>query len=108
MRSIYIALLAFVLFSFLLVSKWITWHGGWCDGPRLLTEVQPILLLLIIPGWGAITLKNLALIALCFCLGWSVTIQAIGTFRQSNWDSQPKNIDYSRERPMELGGSAAK
>jgi hypothetical protein len=97
-RSIYVALSAFVLFSFILAGKWVAWYGGWCYGPRLLTETQPILLLFIIPAWGAITSNRLALIAFCFCLGWSVAIQAIGAFRQSNWDFEPKDIDWARER----------
>jgi hypothetical protein len=85
-RSIYVGLLTFVLFSLILVGKWVGWYGGWCYGPRLLAEIQPILLLLIIPAWDAITSNRLALIAFCFCLAWCVTIQAVGAFRQSNWE----------------------
>jgi len=98
MRSIYAALSAFVLFSLILVGKWDAWYGGWCYGPRLLSEIQPILLLLIFPAWGFISSSRLALTAFSSCLVWSVAIQAIGAFWQSNWDFEPKDIDYSQER----------
>jgi hypothetical protein len=97
-RSIYVALSAFVLLSLILVGKWDAWYGGWCYGPRLLTETQPILLLFIIPVWGTIASNRLALIVFHFCLVWCVVVQAIGAFRQSNWDFEPKDIDYSRQR----------
>ena len=97
-KGIYLALSAFVLFNVILVGKWVAWYGGWCYGPRLLTETQPILLLLIVPVWSAISSSRLALLAFSSCLVWSIAIQALGAFRQSNWDFEPKNIDYSRER----------
>ena len=68
-RSIYAALLAFVLFSLILVGKWVGWYGGWCYGPRLLAEIQPVLLLFIIPAWDAITSNRLALDRILFLPG---------------------------------------
>ena len=42
-----------VLFSIaqvLLVSKWSIWWGGHCYGPRLLTDIVPCLMLLMLPA----------------------------------------------------------
>jgi hypothetical protein len=47
---------------------------------------------------GAISSNRLALIGFLSCLVWCIAIQAVGAFRQSNWDFEPKDIDYSQER----------
>ena len=89
-RSLYVALCVFVIGILLLTAKWNQWHGGLCFGPRLLTESEPILLLMTIPVCndlhrvrGGLALKLLFVLL----FAWSVGVQYLGAFRQSTWDA---------------------
>jgi hypothetical protein len=88
-----------LIFSFaaqiLLLSKWPTWWGGHCFGPRYLTEVQPMILLASIPWFREARIGSLPGIAFAIFFVWSLFIQGVGAFvyPSGGWDMTPVNID---------------
>jgi hypothetical protein len=92
-RPIWLIALLFPVAHVLLYSKWPMWWGGHCFGPRLLTDITPCLVLLLIP---ALTMPRTfgALLAL------SIGIQFLGTFSYPKglWDSKPISVDASPGR----------
>lgn len=87
----------FTALSLALLSKWPIWWGGHCYGPRLLTDIAPCLILLMIPAvetaWRHLTWKTTFLAALLFSVG----IQCVGAFCYPNslWDERPAPIGES-------------
>jgi hypothetical protein len=91
------AVVFIVLYS-LLISRSVIWWGGYCWGPRLLTELVPPLIVLMALGTSAIDhfgpqgwpRRTFAVLAL-----YSVFIQALGAFFYPNghWDGTPQAID---------------
>lgn len=70
------------------------WWGGWCFGPRLLTEVVPPLALLALLGWQALGARARGFIALPLlaALAWGVVVHAgVGLFRSAAyaWNDAP-------------------
>jgi hypothetical protein len=64
----------------LLVARWTGWWGGWCYGPRLLTDAVTLLAFLAIPV--AQEIRNRRVLAATFgiCLAWAVAVQIVGAF----------------------------
>jgi hypothetical protein len=58
----------------LLVGRWLEWHGGECWGPRMMTETLPLLFLFLPEGLER--LPRLGAAAAAF----SVAVQALGVF----------------------------
>ncbi len=58
----------------LLMGRWVEWHGGECWGPRMLTETLPLLFLFLPEGLEL--LPKLGALAAAF----SVAVQALGAF----------------------------
>jgi hypothetical protein len=85
----------------LLMAKWRLWWGGHCYGPRLLTDIVPCLVLLILPAWSMISARAPLRVAFAVALALSVGIQAIGAFcyPKSRWDETPVSVDA---RPARL------
>jgi hypothetical protein len=75
----------------LLMSYWRVWWGGHTFGPRLLTDIVPCLVLLILPAMEMISAKAALRVAFAAALALSVGIQAIGAFcyPKSRWDETP-------------------
>ena len=71
------------------------WHGGHSIGPRYLTEVQPLLLVLLGLAWPP---RARALGALCFVilLPYCVFVQAVGAYSTGpirwNVDREPDGL----------------
>ncbi|HXO25997.1 MAG TPA: hypothetical protein VOA80_01505 [Thermoanaerobaculia bacterium] len=72
----------------LLHASFTTWWGGWCFGPRFLTETLPVLAVassLVVPSlsaWGRAAALLLA--------AWSILIQLVGAvcYPASSWDAR--------------------
>jgi hypothetical protein len=83
----------------LIVAAWPKWWGGYCWGPRMLTEIIPPLIVLIAigaPAFNNIWSKRLfATAALYGC-----AIQAIGVYFYPNghWDNTPIPVDIAPGR----------
>jgi hypothetical protein len=76
MRPVAIAALAL----FLVVGCWFSWLGGWCYGPRLLTDPVTLLAFLVIPIAEEIRQRRILATVFGVCLAWSVAVQAVGAF----------------------------
>jgi hypothetical protein len=62
------------LAHWLLVGRWTEWHGGECWGPRLMTDVMPLLFVFLPQGLDALGRLGAVLAVL------SVAVQALGAF----------------------------
>jgi hypothetical protein len=93
----------FIVLHSLLISRWLDWWGGYCWGPRLLTELVPPLIVLMAVGVPAIEHAGLrawprrafAVLAL-----YSILMQAAGVFfyPKGDWDRAPKSVDKAPAR----------
>jgi hypothetical protein len=63
----------------LFYGSFVFWWGGWCYGPRYLTDMTPVLILALVPGVEALRapLARALFIAL---VAFGVGVQAIGAF----------------------------
>ncbi|MCJ7444246.1 MAG: hypothetical protein MUO26_06920 [Methanotrichaceae archaeon] len=89
----------------LMYSLFHTWYGGYCFGPRFLTDILPALAIFLGISLDGLqhNVKGSALILvvslISLCLAWSIFVQLVGAFYYPNgsWDSDP-DIDTHRER----------
>ena len=70
---------AAVLAELALYSTCIVWYGGFCYGPRYLTDGLPVLVLALVPVIDAVRLRPLR-IAVASLVAFSVVVQGIGAF----------------------------
>ncbi len=94
-----ITAVAFIILESLVISRSIIWWGGYCWGPRLLTELIPPLMVLMAIGVQAIDRpwprRAFAVLAV-----YSILIQAVGVFFYPNghWDAIPQPVDAANGR----------
>ncbi len=94
-----ITAVVFIILESLVTSRSIIWWGGYCWGPRLLTELIPPLVVLMAIGVPAIDRpwprRAFAVLAM-----YSVLIQAVGVFFYPNghWDAIPQPVDAANGR----------
>ena len=102
-KPLLVTAVVFIILDSLVISRSIIWWGGYCWGPRLLTELVPPLIVLMaigcrgdgrsrVSGWPR---RSFAVLAL-----YSVLIQAIGVFFYPNghWDGTPAGVDAAHGR----------
>jgi hypothetical protein len=107
-----LALLAGIVATLLLTAAWPNWWGGYSYGPRLLTETQPAILLLValgIAALGSSARKRALTTALWVLLPLQIAIQALGTYGPPNqvpaplaWNASPVSIDAAPQRNWDL------
>ncbi len=76
------------------------WWGGHCWGPRLLTEMTPFLILLMVPAMdGVMASPGLRALFACLLL-YSVSIQFVGAFfyPRGSWEDLPVDADFVPRR----------
>ena len=90
---------AFIILESLVISRSIIWWGGYCWGPRLLTEVIPPLVVLMAIGVPAMD-RRWPRRAFAVLAVYSVLIQAAGVFFYPNghWDGTPQPVDAVKGR----------
>ena len=106
------ALLAGVVATVLLTGAWSNWWGGYSYGPRLLAETQPLILLLVALGIGALgspSRRRAFTVALWALLPLQVAIQAVGTYGPPGkvpaavaWNASPVSIDVAPQRNWDV------
>jgi hypothetical protein len=96
----YVVSLLFSITHAVLVSKWSIWWGGHCYGPRLLTDIVPCLMLLIIPATGLISRGAVLRLLFGLSLLTASFIQAVGAFcyPNSHWDEAPVAVGARPQR----------
>ena len=90
----------FCVATLALVSTWPMWWGGHCWGPRLLTEMTPFLILLMVPAMNMVMARRwLGAVFACLLL-YSVSLQFVGAFFYPNgyWEDLPVNADFHPQR----------
>lgn len=95
-----------------LTAAWPNWWGGHSYGPRLLTETQPLILLLLARGIAATpspARRRAFTVMLAVLLPVQIAIQAIGTYGPPDrapaaiaWNATPVSIDLAPERNWDL------
>ncbi len=98
--SFYSVLMTCVVMNVLFMSKWYGWGGGHCFGPRLLTEIQPMLLILSIPFLSLPANKYIKWAGFSIVFLWCLGIQIVGAFLYpaGNWNTSPRNVDRDPSR----------
>lgn len=98
----------YLLASIVAVLEWLVasrngmWWGGHCYGPRLLCEIIPFAILLLIPAWEAIAqhrARRLFLLGAIFSCAWGIFVQAQALTNKHvyEWNAAP-NIDFNPVR----------
>jgi len=89
----------FVILHALVASRVNLWWGGYCWGPRYLTEILPVLAILMALGCAGLdrpwVRRTFAVVAV-----YSVLIQALGVYFYPNghWDNTPVPVDEAGYR----------
>lgn len=93
------AAVIFAVLDSIAIARSVIWWGGYCWGPRLLTELAPAVVVLMgigvsafdRPGWR----QAFAALAV-----YSVLMQAIGVFfyPSGHWDARPASVDSAPSR----------
>jgi hypothetical protein len=98
-RLVVIAASVFSLLHIAFIASWPLWWGGYCWGPRLLTEILAPVMVLIAIGLPAINNKGLryaftATAVYCFL------IQALGVYfyPKGQWDRLPVSVNEAPAR----------
>lgn len=103
-----VALIAGIVATLLLTAAWSNWWGGYSYGPRLLSETQPLIVLLVALGIGTIVAprrRRAFAVAVWALLPLQAAIQAVGTYGPQGkppaaivWNASPVSIDASPGR----------
>lgn len=88
----------FAVAQIAVVAKWPLWWGGYCWGPRLLTEIVPGLMVLIAAGLPAI--RGATRYAFAAVAVYCFFIQALGVYYypKGRWDHLPVSVDQDQRR----------
>ncbi len=98
-RALVVVATVFSLSHIALISLWPFWWGGYCWGPRLLTEAVAPLMVLLAVGWQVIASSGwkwaFAGIAVYCCF-----VQALGVYcyPKGRWDGSPVSVNDDPSR----------
>jgi len=98
-RFTVIAATVFSVVHIVLIAKWPAWWGGYCWGPRLLTEISAPVMILIAIGLPAIEGSRLQW-AFAALAAYCCAIQALGVYcyPKGRWDHLPVSVDSQPAR----------
>ena len=102
--QIYGVCLLVVAGHLVLVGKWRGWPGGFSYGPRLLADVVPCLVILMVPAMSLVERSRGWKLAFAGALVVSIAVQAVGVFCYPNghWDALPLPANRHHERYWDL------
>jgi len=96
-RVLYRCLSAGTVFYLVFLSSWYMWWGGHCYGYRMLVDLVPVLLVLMVPAVKLLDRRFLRRIFL-FLVLWSVLLQAAGAlYYCDRWNGR-RRVDKHPER----------
>ena len=86
--------------TFIFYAGYDRWWGGWCFGPRYLTDLLPFLAFFLVPVWPRIRAAPLLQVAFTLAIVVAVWVQVVGVYHypSGRWDIQPLNVDMHPER----------
>jgi hypothetical protein len=93
------ATLIFTLLHCVVIAKWRDWWGGYCWGPRLLTEIMPPLIVLMALGSSVLEMswprRSFAVLAV-----WCCGMQILGAYfyPKGYWDVAPRPAIQAPQR----------
>ncbi|MGA3213464.1 MAG: hypothetical protein ABSD20_19330 [Terriglobales bacterium] len=98
-RQTFVAASVVSILQIAIIAGWVGWEGGYCWGPRLLTEVFPCFTVLIAIGLPSIWRSGWRL-AFAGTAIYCVFIQALGVYcyPKGHWDHLPVSIIQSPGR----------
>lgn len=93
------AVTVFSALHYLVMSRVLGWWGGYCWGPRYLTEIMPLLVILIALGIPALE-QPWVKRAFAVAVVYSVLIEALGVYfyPKGHWDNTPVPVDKAWRR----------
>jgi len=76
------------------------WWGGWCFGPRYLTDLLPFLTWFLVTAWTSIQARRVLRWAFATTVAVALWVQVVGAFYYpaGNWDGLPVNVDLEPGR----------
>ena len=85
---------------FLVYSKLERWYGGWCFGPRYMTDAMPLLVFFLVPLVPLLSERRALRATLALTVVLAVGVQVVGVYFWPNgaWDSTPVTVDERPER----------
>jgi len=88
----------------ILYSKFDEWWAGFSYGPRYFSDVQPLLVVLLVyglvPYWRLRSVRAGALL----CVAYGVFVQAVGVYAEDDgWNRDPISVDTRPERVWDWG-----
>ncbi len=94
------ALGAWIVGHLLLVSSFVMWWGGYCWGPRLLTELAPAFVLLVAPTCEHLARRRTGRVAVHLLIAWCILLQGAGVLDREagRWHVDPVNVDQAPQR----------
>jgi hypothetical protein len=107
LTSLDLAIASSAVGSWVLVSLFPTWYGGWSFGPRFLTDIAPMLVWFLPPVFESVVSRRRvtlgAVVTVAFVL--SFAIQARGSLDQStaDWNWSPHGVDVDHGRLWDYG-----
>jgi len=95
---LYRYIIAAVLIYILIVSKWFTWWGGHCYGYRMLVDITPLLMILLVPAYNLISKRKTLKLLFVVGAALSILIQLMGALYYSDYWNSKLKIDKYPER----------
>jgi hypothetical protein len=97
------AMAASVLLTIPFMGSYVIWWGGYSYGPRMLSEIEPLILLLLGLAWphfSATARRPLAIACFGIMLPYTVMVQAVGVYSVSawKWNGAPVDVLLAPER----------
>jgi hypothetical protein len=76
------------------------WFGGWCFGPRYLTDLLPFLAWFLVPVWTSLWSRPVLRAAFVGTVAAALWVQVVGAFYypSGNWDERPVNVERQPQR----------
>lgn len=100
-RTLAAVLAAIAVLHYLLISSVPIWWGGYCNGPRLFSDVLPVFIVLLIPlldSWKARSGPARAAIVAAIVVGVAINGWSAWNPGPARWNTVPNDVDYHTER----------
>ncbi len=91
-------LAAIVLGHWLVISCFPHWWGGWCYGPRLFSDVIPILILFMVPALSVKTARSWFFVAVVVAISFLMHARGASSAACGRWNFDPVSVEAAPDR----------